>query len=219
MTDRPILFSAPMVRALLSGAKTQTRRLMKPQPADDIRLHRFPNESHAWISSFGHKYGRQTAHSCPQGRAGDSLWVRESWQTHCDKDGITPRDLPPETDVQYPATYEHWVSKRRPGIHMPRWASRITLQITDVRVQKVKDITEEDAKAEGVRPMRDGGGTYVGREGPGNLVTPWPSAKEAFADLWDSINGAGAFEADSWVWAISFSVIRSNIDKIAREAA
>lgn len=88
---------------------------------------------------------------------------------------------------------------------MPRWASRIVLEISGVRVEQLQDISEEDAEAEGIRQMRDGSGMFVGREGPGCLVTPWPTAREAFADLWDGINGKRAsWESNPLVWVIEF---------------
>ena len=94
----------------------------------------------------------------------------------------------------------------RTPIFMPRWASRIPLEITNVRVERLQEIGEADAIAEGVRELRDGSGTYAGREGPRNLVTPWETAKEAFADGWDSINAKRGYPWSSnvWVWVIEF---------------
>lgn len=185
MKEKPILFSAPMVRAILDGRKTQTRRVLKNQETLDRVgegiLRRYPRQ----------KVGVPVL-------PGDWLWVRETWQTHCDKDGITPRDLPPDTDVQYPATYDHWVSKRRPGIHMPRWASRITLLVTDVRVQRLQDISEEDAKAEGaphLTRMLD------------DLSIVDIRYRASFKTLWEEINGDGSWSANPWVYALTFEVL------------
>jgi hypothetical protein len=197
--ERPILFSAPMVRAILDGSKTQTRRainnvhevpgvgpFLNAGPKGLKRLLEGPNDD---VSKWP-KW-------CPHGIVGDHLWVRETWQTHCDKDGITPRDLPPDTAVQYPATYDHWVSKKRPGIHMPRWASRITLTVTYVRVQRLQEITEEDAKAEGaIRMQMDDDGKFYQSDGG--------TYRCGFSGLWAHINGADSWDADPWVWAISF---------------
>jgi hypothetical protein len=209
--EKPVIFSGPMTKAILSGTKTQTRRVIKPQPTDswmreqvtDWSLYYTRNrwgrlEKHLWIC---HPTENKEI-VCPYGKPGDQLWVRERWycagEHECDG---------------YPVRYEvdadlaRAVStKWRTPIFMPRWASRITLEITNIRVQRVQEISEADAIAEGVRQLRDGSGTYAGREGPGNLVTPWPTAKEAFADGWDAINAKRGFSWSSnvWVWVLEF---------------
>lgn len=154
--ERPILFSGPMVKAILAGKKTQTRRLVKAPRGSE--------PSHAGVD-FG----------CPYGQLFDRLWVRESWQcNHADQD---------RSKVNYRADGRDrllWT----PSIHMPRWASRITLEVTDVRVQRLQDISEEDAKAEGAE------------------------GREAFASLWDAINGNRAsWASNPWTWAIGFRVL------------
>ncbi len=210
MTERPILFSSAMVRAILDGSKTQTRRVAKPQPADDIHPHTFPNEKvQGWKSSLRHKHGAQTAHFCPFGQAGDRLWVRETWQTHCDQDHVTPRDLPHDSAVQYPATYDHWVSKKRPAIHMPRWASRITLEVTEVRVERLQSISEADARAEGVQRYAPGHGFVSDTEvniDPG--WTNFANYRRGFEAIWGEINGPDSWDANPWVWAISFRRVK-----------
>lgn len=242
MKERPILFQGAMVRALLDGRKTQTRRLVKPMPGHQStwltveKLSRSPramiartNPENWFGAQFAHPLAGQFAHGvqneewsplcwvkCPYGEPGDRLWVREAWWHHkssaieqagfvggsvcnLDRKGC---DFHPNQDFD-PAKYpELW--RKRPSIHMPRWASRITLEITDVRVQRLHEISETDSLAEGIRQMRDGSGTFVGREGPGKLVTPWLTAKEAYFDLWDDINGHGAWRENPWTWAISF---------------
>ncbi|KPC18256.1 hypothetical protein [Pseudomonas syringae group genomosp. 3] len=203
VTERPILFSAPMVRAILEGRKTVTRREVKKPAALDCLAAGFEP---AFLALPGN------ADLCPYGKPGDRLWVREAWQADAQVDSVPPRELGQGEPIQYPAdgasrqTGCSMISpgKTRPSIHMPRWVSRILLEITDVRVERLQDIIEEQAKAEGVRLMRDGSDTWVSREGPGNLVTPWPTAKEAFRDLWNSINGPQAWNANPWVWAITF---------------
>lgn len=249
MTERPILFSAPMVRALLDGRKTQTRRLAKGvPPKPEANCHKNHTQKHpepyldAYCSGKLSEWNprKMSQEWCwwqvddrqclPTFKApcapGDVLWVRETWQTHCDKDGITPRDLPHDTDVQYPATYDHWVSRKRPGIHMPRWASRISLRVTDVRIERLQDISEEDAKAEGcdLEWYRDEAGS--GEIWPCSKCKGWQvhgalganygvtevdcrscdTAAGMFCELWKSINGEVSWAENPWVWAISFSV-------------
>lgn len=235
MGERPISFTGPMVRAILDGKKTQTRRVLKPQPpqpedfprspfslsrsvADGIKMYfqddyeRLPKHPTKYdlIGSVGvvRDAGYPTKYKV-QFAVGDLLWVKETWAETSvapivetiDRPWVVYRAADSRTDYGGP-----WRSSR----FMPRRASRITLRVTDVRVQRVQDISEEDAKAEGIRPLRDGSGTFVGREGPRNLVTPWNTAREAFADVWDSINKGRGFDWDAnpWVAAYSFEVVR-----------
>jgi hypothetical protein len=142
--------------------------------------------------------------ACRYGKRGDHLYVREAlrWSEglvyNADRVAVAKEKTPGD----FTQTIRDFIT----GQFMPRWASRITLEITDIRVQRVQEISEADAIAEGVRQLRDGSGTYAGREGPGNLVTPWPTAKEAFADLWDTINLKRGFgwKQNVWCWAITF---------------
>lgn len=182
MKERPILFSAPMVRALLAGTKTQTRRVMKPQPT-----HMNP----AGIPRLAHLVGPSSAISCPYGQPGDRLWVRE---TFAKIDGQTQ----PWIETDYRASYTHGdrlgdtlgIKKRwTPAIHMPRAASRITLEVTGVRVERLQDISEADARAEGA------------------AAPPHLSYRDGYAWLWDSINGPGAWDLNPYVWCISFRVL------------
>lgn len=213
MKERPLLFSAPMVRALLTGTKTQTRRVCKPAEAAGLScIVEVPDpQEHGQIyngSHFGDEEGG-VQFASPYGGIGDRLWVRESF-AHVYRDNAKPNARSPE-DVAYRAdgmtldqdVYGTW----KPSIHMPRWASRITLVISSVRVERLQGISEADAQAEGVRQMRDASGCWVGREGPGKLVTPWPSAREAFADVWNVLNGPRAWAANPWVWVLSFKRI------------
>lgn len=174
MKERPILFSAPMVRALLDGRKTQTRRVVKPQPTatreEAIRTY---GKGGTFILEAGF-FGVR----CPYGQLGDRLWVRETWGA-CAGSPVYRAD-----DNATCPDGGRW----KPSIHMPRWASRITLEVTGVRVERLQDISEEDAIAEGVPEQRG---------------DPW-----AFQCLWDSINGARercSWAANPWVWAITFS--------------
>jgi hypothetical protein len=174
-TERPILFSAPMVRAILSGTKTQTRRVVKGMALLWLRPDGFTPEFTA-LPENG---------LCPYGQPGDRLWVREAWRAW--PDGVAYRADISDADLA-DAVHAPW----RPSIHMHRAASRITLEITAVRVERLQDISEADAKAEGVtRPvpmLDDDPSTYV----------------DAFGDLWASINGPGSWDSNPWVWVIEF---------------
>lgn len=199
MAERGILFSAPMVRALLAGTKTQTRRAVKPQPI-------MRDGEPIWPKDARRPKGRGFE-DCPYGRPGDRLWVRETWcqtSTH----GIVCR-----ADGEISDEFGPW----KPSIHMPRWASRITLEITDVRVERLQEISEADAIAEGIERLKDHplgfpvwkvcdhqDGTpgvevldYVGRD--------WTKdPRRAYQALWLSINGPGSWDANPWVWVIEF---------------
>jgi len=215
MKERPILFSAPMVRALLEGRKTQTRRVMKPRPPGDL-MHVVRLTSRAFFRFYGDDHSA-FAYDCPYGQPGDRLWVRETF--YCDDfrypDG--PKDELRER-LEYRADHRcaNWEAGCpcrddqgrggwRPSIHMPRWASRITLEVTDVRVERLQDISEEDAKAEGAE-FHDG--REVGHSGwrhDCHHGFVYATAREGFAALWDSINGPDSWKANPWVWAITFS--------------
>jgi hypothetical protein len=182
VSERPILFSGAMVRAILSGAKTQTRRICKPQPVscDQDR-------------------------DCPYGQPGDRLWVREGftplpmqaptdkasrWQICYAAGGAEEREAPAGYNPML-YNYERW----SPSIHMPRWASRITLEITGVRVERLQAISEADAAAEGCD-----GNCPIGHL-PAYMKGP---LSYHYAQLWESINGPGSWEANPWVWVVAF---------------
>jgi len=203
--ERPIIFSAPMVRALLAGAKTQTRRIVN-LPADTTQVVRI---------------------NCPYGVAGDRLWVRETWcRPSLDAyeyitddrprgqviDGVDLREA-----VFYKATDPNVFhcedenrSPWRSPIFMPRWASRITLEVTGVRVERLQDISEDDAISEGVSsgdiPADEDGPRRIGYMlGPddGKSVLA-PTARSAFFAGWSSIHGEASVAADPWVWVVQF---------------
>ena len=185
MKERPILFSAPMVRALLAGTKTQTRRIVKARDLEWMDVHQGLREP-------------DNAERCPYGQPGDRLWVRE---TFARIDGQTR----PWIETDYQATYTHGdrlgdtlgIKKRwTPSIHMPRHASRITLEITRVRVERLRACNEVDAIAEGA-PWAACGAPQEG------------SHKAGFAQLWEQINGHGSWEANPWVWVIEFKAIEA----------
>lgn len=231
MKERGMIFNGEMVRAILDGRKTQTRRIMAPQPADDIERGIFPNpEVIGWKSSRRHKHGSTTAHFCHYGKPGDRIWVRETWGvvSHAfSDDGLMIDWVPdrPATAIHempfgngyysgyaiYAADgdftwgdddgYEDGRSCWKPSIHMPRAASRILLEITDVRAERLNTISEEDARAEGII---DGGCLNCGEPEPCGCANPEPDATDAFAYLWQSIYGQESWNANPWVWVISF---------------
>lgn len=216
MADRPILFSAPMVRALLAGTKTQTRRrlpawLRSPYLANEIDGMRYWNVSGAPGGIIKLEPDFLSLLPC---RVGDRLWVKETWRAHVNFDRRRPLDLVPGGSLFYEADAERPSDrgKIRVSIHMPRWVSRLTLTVTDVRVQRLQDISEEDAIAEGCKVIRDGcyvfDGTDYDKSGlcHGSPVT-------AYGVLWDAINGEGSWDANPWVVAYTFTVARGNIDE------
>lgn len=202
---RPILFSAPMVRAILGGHKTQTRRIIEPQPARVWFSESEPNVQK--INWKGCTY-RPSCICCPYGIAGDRLWVRETWAVAKKWDGKSPGwtygpvvgrpAVAFRADGAVRSTYGKW----RPSIHMPRWASRITLEITKVRVERVQDISEEDAEAEGVDP----------------IIAKVPTHRDAFRYLWDDINGDGEWDANPWIWVLEFERVMTH-EKHVRSGA
>lgn len=216
--ELPILFSGPMVRAVKSGAKTQTRMIMKPQPADDICPHQTPNPSYqGWISSLRHKYGSNTTHTCPYGQSGDRLWVREKWAVSSIYDGIAPSKINPDNvpnwcKVRYAATDERLGLKDRPSIHMPRWASRIMLDIVDVRVERLQDISDADAIAEGLF-KNDAEGKYAWSQHDLIGGPMWSAPIKAFEYLWKDIYGEQSWDANPWV--IEFRKVPDELGRAA----
>jgi hypothetical protein len=214
MRERPILFSGPMVRALLNGTKTQTRRVVKfTGPWEVSDLGATGGEWPMREDSDGDWYD---AH-CPYGIPGDRLWVRETWGLW----DTLPCQGPEGAQVFYRATDDKRIDLRhqlwRPSIHMPRWASRLTLTITDVRVERLQKISEADAQAEGLVPWsKDGKLTKYGVADPDGMpgsdypgTCPWRewriSPVDAYQRLWESINGVGSWDANPWVWVVSFT--------------
>ena len=214
MRERPILFSGPMVRAILAGNKTQTRRVAKEFAGrDDLDaiLTRFPNQN-----------------GCPYGQPGDRLWVREAFRFAASLDRLSPNDVGEKAlDAGYntpwaPTQFEAdgrragaWhgfdtpptvttPGKLRPGIHMPRWACRLVLEITGVRVERLNEISDSDCWAEGIDEC-DGSldevkicrlAKTMGR----TFEDPQPT----YAALWEAINGAGSWATNPWVWVVEF---------------
>lgn len=218
MTERPILFSGPMVRALLDGSKTQTRRVIKDQTIgkdyshtlDDGRVHLEWLGTPTCGSGVWDVPERSMQIASPYGVIGDRLWVRESLKfvdtptTRHDHavyaaDGVR---VPREQGLADWACdgMAFGFANSVPSIHMPRWASRIMLEVTGVRVERLDDISEADARAEGVTiEDRHMNGYCAGETRP-------PSIR-AFRDLWESINGDASWDANPWVWVVEFKRI------------
>jgi len=212
MKERGIIFSGPMVRALLEGCKTQTRRIVKHQGIVDhpatpgckiIQL----ASTQAWLNSQP-DHPQHISKFCPYGQPGDRLWVREAHYLTDDGDFervvyATDEDAVREhldyitaLPASFSAAWRARHTKLRPSIHMPRWASRILLELTAVRVERLQDISEEDARAEGVTLPERTCTMYDGM---------W---RDGYRVLWESINGDGSWDANPWVWVISFKQIK-----------
>lgn len=234
--ERPILFNTEMVKAILAGKKTMTRRAIKsignemhytqllgdwalsgsPELKDDVLIWELQTDvdDSGWFET-----------KCPYGQVGDILWVRETWAIHdlmlkprklstSNQEWFYKKKFEPEMapHVKYLADYSKgaWPGAWRPSIHMPRIAARLFLKITDIRVERLQDITETDAKSEGIRAFTKDGELYkyshtddfVWSEGV-------RTAKEAFQSLWDGIyskNGLG-WDINPWLWVVEFEVI------------
>lgn len=220
MNDRPIIFSAAMVRAILAGEKTQTRRIVKPQPIGNADV------QFRLAASVTLEGGKQLR--CPYaGKRGESfprLWVRESFRFLDSFDGDSPLMVgircvnagyrKPWAPTQYEADGERdkWMSvgtvpgsatpgKLRPAIHMPRWASRIALEIVGIRVERLNDVSEEDALAEGSRAWSAEQATPV-------RDIPEGETRLIYRQLWESINGHDSWDDNPWVWVITFRMVR-----------
>jgi hypothetical protein len=231
--DRPILFSAPMVRAILESRKTQTRRVVMPpkgwpqfSQCDPFAM---PPAVWWWNGEHERVGVRQ---ECPYGQPGDRLWVRETFALESSVEDNKPpfndgRPVfrPAPTDEYSPSWFQphykatdqtpdlccertncrdcadqgygpHW----RASIHMPRWASRITLEVVSVRVERLQDISEADARAEGVTDFGN-----VTNDNTGEIDR---DAVEAYESLWESIHGPGSWEENPWVWVVEFRRVR-----------
>lgn len=235
MKERPILFSAPMVRAILAGTKTQTRRAVKheaPDEADGCCSVEIDGvDTFCWVTGEDqdiHPSAKQFP--CPYGQPGDRLWVRETffawgrWETRYsakkgrDEWHFVDMTLECGKAYEYPATggqpqpmggarYRGGTTPtwwKRPAIHMPRAASRITLEITSVRVERLQEISEADAAAEGVIRKSEHQAPWSG-----DGLRYWLTARDAFADLWQSINGPESWNANPWVWVVEFKKVEA----------
>ncbi len=204
--ERPILFSGAMVRAILDGRKTQTRRIAKPIGNPDLGNVYAPGAI-ALEREAQHVIDR----ACPYGRPRDRLWVRETWQGPMWDGDWEDRPADPHSPkyCQYAAdggpapecmdADDNLRQGWRPSIHMPRWACRLELEIAAVRVERLNDCSEADAIAEGIAAELEGWTDY---SNPSCQMCLNPV--DSYRTLWDSINGAGAWEANPWVWVVEF---------------
>lgn len=220
MKERPILFNEAMVRALLDGRKTQTRRVIKPQPLGYTgRKFIVPDDSpKAWHDSD------DFLSFCPYGQPGDRLWVRETWKPSiahsCAMDACDCADVRvsyvADSGIKFFAeddVSEEWLMPKAalagrnvPAIHMPRWACRLLLEVTAVRVERLQEISAADARAEGCLPpdlppdVSGVAGDYVADE------------RTSFAILWNRINGPDSWQASPWVWVVEFRRIAAQLE-------
>lgn len=219
--ERPILFQGDMVRSLLAGTKTQTRRIVKPQPDDTHNGQPYWHIGGLRTSWLHRPVGAEPHWGnnpllCPYGVAGDRLWVRESFAEEYDYCDHPEMPGAPREHFHYAWHYradgepqraelEGCLSGWKPSIHMPRSVSRILLEITEVRVERLQDISEGDARAEGIT---DGGCTECGNPEPCGCTNPSPDARDAYCHLWGQINGPDSWTVNPWVWAVSFKVVQ-----------
>ncbi|MCF1502155.1 hypothetical protein L0F51_00040 [Afifella sp. H1R] len=219
MNVRPILFGGPMVHEILERRKTQTRRVLKPQ-FEGMHLDRLGPTGWQWTGEGGLPH---IPVRVPYA-VGDLLWVRETWRAGRGYDGAKIKDIAPWSRLWFDAGDCNDNAgvigrKSRPSIHMPRWASRITLRVIDVRVERLQGISEEDAVAEGVRETD----FYDNAERKVAAGAPYSIERLAFADLWQSINvkrPGCTWEDNPWVAVVSFDPLFANVDEIvAREVA
>lgn len=211
MKERPILMHARSINGIQEKRKSQTRRIIKNGPHPEGR----ENENEiSWRYSDGHSgmgwYWWETEYpddgawllKCPYGEVGDRLWVRETW---CDHDHNLGGNLLYRANGEFLEDWTQRGLKWKPSIFMPRWASRLTLEITGIRIERVQDISMADCLAEGIVQIPHG----ILRVQVFGLPD-WPkerykiSTREVFAELWDDTNGAGAWERNDWVWVVDF---------------
>lgn len=225
--ERPILFSAPMVRAILDGRKTQTRRIVKPQPIPHGTSSYGGTRSgwkwkpdtlnRGWNDDDADPYNTRPlaiasaamSCECPYGQPEERLWVKETFSYD-----PTPREQLPASDkwrpyvlmhglVMYRAT-DGWNGPWNPSIYMPRAASRITLEIVNVRADRLQEISEEDALAEGVVCRRYCERPFLTGALNARFSGETQTATSAYRELWETINGPGSWHANPWVWVITF---------------
>lgn len=226
MKTRPILFSGPMVRALLDGRKTQTRRVVKnaeSMPTDPENY-----EHNGWAFCREYNGGDFSwPFPCPYGEPGDLLWVRETWacyrQTNYEYDeweqvfsAAEREEWGGALSPVYQADNKSFPDRWNPSIHMPRWVSRLTLEITGVRVERLQDISEPDAIAEGIEPVE---GRFWKRYKDGGWNTYVDCPIGSYASLWTEINGSGSWNANPWVWVLEFRVHKQNVDALLKARA
>lgn len=219
MKERPVIFNGEMVRAILDGRKTQTRRIVKVQPGPSGFGLRSITESlnnrdtgkYFWSQSdaCGINRPRSKPFACPFGRVGDRLWVRETWTP----ESIDAEDGSYSPDYRATANGQPLDGRWTPSIHMPRDACRILLEVTAVRVERLNDISQEDAQAEGME-LTGWVPSYSNPDNAGldETLTPYDN----FAMLWESIYGAESWRANPWVWVIEFRRVGDSAREVER---
>ncbi|MDO9235966.1 MAG: hypothetical protein Q7U28_08040 [Aquabacterium sp.] len=221
MKERPALFNGQMVRSLLGDIKTHTRRIAKLTSAGHVKE---VGGNRRW-----HPADPNAVLACPYGQPGDRLWVRETWRTDKGYDNCAPRTIDSGASLfmladQYSHRINHrsecgpmeW-GKTRVSIHMPRWASRITLEIVSVRLERLQDISEADAIAEGLYRF-EYGGQVSWRDY--SLSDEWAAVSpmlespiDSYRSLWESINSPGSWAANPLVWVIEFKRVEPGANK------
>ncbi|MFT0733813.1 hypothetical protein [Ralstonia wenshanensis] len=225
--ERPILFSGEMVRAILDGRKTQTRRALRVQPPAQtvsVRTYHHPDpRTHFWAADRSDSL-LDWAQPCPYGDVGDRLWVRETWQhsnhpfgpyeSSCmvfHRADYLDDPLGPDLERSADGIRRQW----RPSIHMPRSACRLVLEIIGVRVERLQDISGDDAVCEGIEAQRSAFGTawrcYTSAHPAGSW---YPEGKGtapilSYGSLWEKINGAATWAANPWVWVVEFKILEA----------
>lgn len=228
MKERPILFSTKMVQAILDGRKTMTRRIVKPQPDNDGLWDddKFPRSINSTLKNWNGSTedGESREWKCPYGQPGDRLFVKETHYRygHWAKNGLTKTGkqkwvfVPIHSEVLYednkPSSFKKSRSKdspelnfwyKRSSLFMSRYASRITLEIVNVRVERLQDISQDDARKEGVCcSMSPIGACYMDYQS--NQYNAMTTPKHSFRSLWQSINGKDSWEKNPWVWVVKF---------------
>lgn len=220
--ERPLIFGPQQVRSLLRDQKTQTRRKVRIQPHWDhqsgLFVWAFRKIDFCWSTSQDlAALQEHLLPACPYGQVGDRLWVREAWQVRDGQSYYTRADVKAHR-TQNPNCHEIWERTQPPEAHprwrsprfMPRWASRLLLEITGIRFERLQDLTDADALAEGVQEMAHyvgseyGGDAYQGRTG---WFTDGGCHRGGFGKLWDSIHGPGSWLKNEFVWVIEFKVV------------
>ncbi|NUP08372.1 MAG: hypothetical protein HOW73_20170 [Polyangiaceae bacterium] len=232
MKERPIIFSGPMVRAIIEGRKTQTRRILRTD-APHVYCISAGGVALEWGPADEDGDPMDGDFRSPYGVAGDRLWVRETWALEelgkidpIDGDRVVwkaDRQAAWRVDMaeRFYLASDYEPDRWRPSIHMPRWASRIDLDVASVRVERLQDITEDDARAEGLKKLtKDGGITWKfgipdrdglpGEDDDGQHWQEWEvDPRKAFAKLWDRINGERAsWQSNPHVWVVSFARVQ-----------
>jgi len=217
MSEKPILFSGEMVRAILDGRKSETRRVIRHRENRWEIMEDDDGSLWPYWPCYVYAEPEPIRMECPYGEAGDTLWVRETWAVAYEYEPGSLNVLRASNDeyaenckrVLYRATDtipDDVALKWRPSIHMPRWASRINLLVKEIRVERLQEITEEGAKAEGVWDMRNETGDAGW--GAGEPAPSQYSYRNGFRDLWNRINAKRGFpwESNPWVWTVKFEV-------------